>query len=37
MAFHNPEDALRSLASAVDLARQAELKAYLSVGNNLAD
>lgn len=28
MGFHNPEEALRILASATDLARQAELKAW---------
>ncbi|MHB8819858.1 MAG: ammonia-forming cytochrome c nitrite reductase subunit c552, partial [Bellilinea sp.] len=27
MGFHNPEEALRILASATDLARQAQLKA----------
>jgi nitrite reductase (cytochrome c-552) len=37
MGFHNPEETLRILASATDLARQAELKAYLSAGNGLAD
>ena len=31
MGFHNPEEALRILASATDLARQAELKAYQAV------
>jgi nitrite reductase (cytochrome c-552) len=27
MGFHNPEEALRILADAIDYARQAELKA----------
>ena len=31
MGFHNPEEALRILASATDLARQAQVKALLSV------
>jgi len=31
MGFHNPEEALRILASATDLARQAQLKAVLAV------
>ena len=30
MGFHNPEEALRILAKATDLARQAELKAVLA-------
>lgn len=32
MGFHNPEEALRILASATDLARQAQLKAVLAAG-----
>lgn len=32
MGFHNPEEALRILASATDLARQAEIKAIQAVG-----
>jgi nitrite reductase (cytochrome c-552) len=32
MGFHNPEEALRILAKATDLARQAELKAVLAGG-----
>jgi nitrite reductase (cytochrome c-552) len=31
MGFHNPEEALRILASATDLARQAPIKAMLAV------
>ena len=31
MGFHNPEEALRILAAATDLARQAQLKAVLAV------
>jgi nitrite reductase (cytochrome c-552) len=31
MGFHNPEEALRILASAIDLARQAQLKAIQAV------
>jgi nitrite reductase (cytochrome c-552) len=30
MGFHNPEEALRILASATDLARQAQIKAMLA-------
>ncbi len=33
MGFHNPEEALRILASATDLARQSQIKAILAVGN----
>jgi len=33
MGFHNPEEALRILASAIDLARQAQVKAILAGGN----
>ncbi len=32
MGFHNPEEALRILATATDLARQAQLKAVLAKG-----
>jgi nitrite reductase (cytochrome c-552) len=32
MGFHNPEEALRILASATDLARQAQLKAIQAAG-----
>jgi len=32
MGFHNPEEALRILAAAIDLARQAQLKAVLAGG-----
>lgn len=32
MGFHNPEEALRILANATDLARQAQLKAALAAG-----
>lgn len=32
MGFHNPEEALRILASATDLARQSQIKAILAVG-----
>ncbi len=32
MGFHNPEEALRILAESTNLARQAELKAYLATG-----
>jgi nitrite reductase (cytochrome c-552) len=32
MGFHNPEEALRILAAATDLARQAQIKAILSLG-----
>jgi len=32
MGFHNPEEALRTLAIALDLARQAQLKAVLAAG-----
>lgn len=32
MGFHNPEEALRILAKATDLARQAQLKAVLAAG-----
>jgi nitrite reductase (cytochrome c-552) len=31
MGFHNPEEALRILASATDLARQAQIKAVESL------
>ena len=30
MGFHNPEEALRILAAATDLARQAQIKAMLA-------
>lgn len=30
MGFHNPEEALRILAAATDLARQAQLKTILA-------
>jgi nitrite reductase (cytochrome c-552) len=33
MGFHNPEEALRILASATDLARQAQLKAVEAAGS----
>jgi nitrite reductase (cytochrome c-552) len=33
MGFHNPEEALRILAAATDLARQAQLKAVLAAGS----
>lgn len=33
MGFHNPEEALRILASATDLARQAQLKAVQAAGS----
>jgi nitrite reductase (cytochrome c-552) len=33
MGFHNPEEALRILAAATDLARQAQLKAILAAGS----
>ncbi len=33
MGFHNPEEALRILAKATDLARQAQLKAVLAAGS----
>jgi nitrite reductase (cytochrome c-552) len=33
MGFHNPEEALRILANATDLARQAELKAVQAAGS----
>ncbi len=33
MGFHNPEEALRILASATDLARQAQLKAFQAAGS----
>jgi nitrite reductase (cytochrome c-552) len=33
MGFHNPEEALRILASATDIARQAQLKAVLASGS----
>ena len=32
MGFHNPEEALRILAAATDLARQAQLKAAQAAG-----
>ncbi len=32
MGFHNPEEALRILAAATDLARQAQLKAIQAAG-----
>jgi nitrite reductase (cytochrome c-552) len=32
MGFHNPEEALRILAHATDLARQAQLKAVEAAG-----
>ena len=32
MGFHNPEEALRILAAATNLARQAELKAVQAAG-----
>jgi nitrite reductase (cytochrome c-552) len=32
MGFHNPEEALRILAAATDIARQAQLKAVLAAG-----
>jgi nitrite reductase (cytochrome c-552) len=32
MGFHNPEEALRILAAATDLARQSELKAIQAAG-----
>jgi nitrite reductase (cytochrome c-552) len=32
MGFHNPEEALRILAAATNLARQAQLKAALAAG-----
>jgi len=32
MGFHNPEEALRILAAATDLARQAQLKAVEAAG-----
>jgi nitrite reductase (cytochrome c-552) len=32
MGFHNPEEALRILATATDLARQAQIKAILAAG-----
>ncbi len=32
MGFHNPEEALRILAKATDLARQAQLKAVQAAG-----
>ena len=35
MGFHNPEEALRILAKAIDLARQAQLKALQSGGSSL--
>ena len=36
MGFHNPEEALRILADAIDYARQAELKARLAEQGNRA-
>ena len=33
MGFHNPEEALRILAAATDLARQAQLKAVQAAGD----
>ncbi|MGW8250858.1 MAG: ammonia-forming cytochrome c nitrite reductase subunit c552, partial [Anaerolineales bacterium] len=33
MGFHNPEEALRILAAATDLARQAQLKAVMAAGS----
>jgi nitrite reductase (cytochrome c-552) len=33
MGFHNPEEALRILANATDLARQAQIKAMLAAGS----
>jgi nitrite reductase (cytochrome c-552) len=35
MGFHNPEEVLRILAKATDLARQAQIKAYQSTGGSL--
>jgi nitrite reductase (cytochrome c-552) len=35
MGFHNPEEALRILAAATDLARQAQLKAIEAAGGNV--
>lgn len=35
MGFHNPEEALRILAKATDLARQAQLKATLAASSSL--
>jgi len=35
MGFHNPEEALRILAKATDLARQAQLKAFQVIGGNI--
>jgi nitrite reductase (cytochrome c-552) len=32
MGFHNPSEALRILAAATDLARQAQIKAILAAG-----
>jgi nitrite reductase (cytochrome c-552) len=32
MGFHNPEEALRILAAATDLARQAQLRAAQAAG-----
>lgn len=36
MGFHNPEETLRILATATDLARQAEIKAILSIKSKAA-
>jgi nitrite reductase (cytochrome c-552) len=33
MGFHNPEETLRILASATNLARQAEMKAVQAAGS----
>jgi formate-dependent nitrite reductase cytochrome c552 subunit len=33
MGFHNPEEALRILGNATDLARQAQLKAVEAAGS----
>jgi len=36
MGFHNPEEALRILGKASDLARQAQLKAFQAAGGTQA-
>ncbi len=36
MGFHNPEEALRILAAATDLARQAQLKALMATGTGVS-
>ncbi len=36
MGFHNPEEALRTLAAATDLARQAQLKALMATGTGVS-